>query len=126
MGNSQYLISKTINLHEKRDPYRDLWRNVLIVAIEDLLKKREIQIKFDNKKVSLEELWFHHDDFNLVCEWAQLEPSIVRKRVYEAIERIKKKYAQKDMSKVPGKWLYKSKEINRPANRYSTTMYSVR
>ena len=53
MGNSQYLISKTINLHEKKDPYRDLWRNVLIVAIEDLLKKREIQIKFDNKKVSL-------------------------------------------------------------------------
>jgi len=126
MGNSQYLISKTINLHEKKDPYRDLWRNVLIVAIEDLLKKREIQIKFDNKKVSLEELWFHHDDFNLVCEWAQLEPSIVRKRVYEAIERIKKKYAQKDMSKVPGKWLYKSQEINRPANRYSTTMYPVR
>jgi hypothetical protein len=125
MGNSKYLVSKTINLHEKKDPYRDLWRNVLIVGIEDFLKKREIQIKFDNKKVSLEELWFHHEDFNLVCEWAQLEPSIVKKRVYEAIERIKKKYAKKDMSEMPGKWFYKSKGINREPNRYSTTMYPV-
>lgn len=125
MGNSQYLISKTINLHEKKDPYRDLWRNVLIVGIEDLLKKREIQIKFDNKKVSLEELWFHHEDFNLVCEWSQLDPDIVRKRVYEAIERMKKQYAKKDMSKMSGKWFYKSKGINREPNRYSTTMYSV-
>jgi hypothetical protein len=125
MGNSQYLISKTINLHEKKDPYRDLWRNVLIVAIEDLLKKRELQIKYNNRKLSLEEIWFHHEDFNLICEWSQLDPDIVRKRVYEAIERIKKKYAKTDMSKMQGKWLYKSETINRPANRYSTTMYPM-
>ena len=127
MGNSQYIISKTINLHEQKDPYRDLWRNVLIVGIEDLLKKREIQIKFDNKKVSLEELWFHHEDFNLVCEWAQFEPKIIRKRIYEAIQKIERKYENKrNMSEMSGKWFYQSEEINRRPNRGSTTMYSVR
>ena len=32
--------TKTFNLYEKRDPIRNLWRNVLIVGIEDLLKKK--------------------------------------------------------------------------------------
>ena len=41
MANSQHQVSKTLELHEKRDPVRNLWRNVLIVAIEDLLKKKE-------------------------------------------------------------------------------------
>jgi hypothetical protein len=117
---------KTIELHEKKDPYRDLWRNVLIVGIEDLLKKKEVQIKFNNHRYSLEEMWFYHDDFNLICEYAQLAPEIVRKRVFEAIERIKNKYEKKDMSKMSRKWFYKSKGINRQPNRYSTTMYSVR
>ena len=127
MGNSKYLVSKTVELHEKKDPIRNLWRNVLIVAIEDLLKKKEIHIKFNNKKYSLEEMWFHHEDFNTICELAQFEPKIIRKRIYEAIQKIERKYAnKKNMSEMPGKWFYKSKEINRPANRYSTTMYPVR
>ena len=126
MGNSQYLISKTIELHEKRDPIRNLWRNVLIVAIEDLLKKKEIHIKFNNKKYSLEEMWFHHEDFNTICEMAQFEPKIIRKRIYEAIQKIERKYENKrDMSEMSGKWFYKSDEINRRPNRASTTMYPV-
>ena len=32
-------IERTINLHEKKDPIRLLWRNVLILGIEDLLRK---------------------------------------------------------------------------------------
>ena len=126
MGNSKYLVSKTIELHEKKDPIRNLWRNVLIVAIEDLLKKKEIHIKFNNKKYSLEEMWFHHEDFNTICELAQFEPKIIRKRIYEAIQKIERKYAtKKNMSEMPGKWFYKSKGINREPNRYSTTMYPV-
>ena len=118
---------KTIELHEKKDPLRNLWRNVLIVGIEDLLKKKEIQIKFDVKqKYSLEEMWFDHEDFDLICEYSQLAPKIVKKRVYEAIERIRKKYANKrNMSEMPGKWFYKSEGINREPNRHSTTMYNV-
>ena len=53
---SSHIVSKTLELHEKREPIRNLWRNVLIVAIEDLLKKKEIHIKFNNKKYSLEEM----------------------------------------------------------------------
>jgi len=123
---SNNIFHKTIQLHEEKDPYRNLWRNVLIVAIEDLLRKKESQIKFNNKKYSLEEMWFYHEDFNLICEYAQLEPKMVKKRVFEALERIEKKYEKTDMSKMQGKWFYKSKEINRGPNRHSTTMYPVR
>jgi len=118
---------KTLNLYEKKDPLKNLWRNVLIVGIEDLLKKKEIQIKFNvQQKYSLEEMWFNHEDFDLICEYSELAPKIVRKRVFEAIERIKNKYADKrNMSEVPGKWFYKSEGINRQPNRHSTTMYNV-
>jgi len=124
---SSHIVSKTLELHEKRDPVRNLWRNVLIVAIEDLLKKKEVHIKYNNKKYSLEEMWVHHEDFNLVCEWAQFEPKIIRKRIYEAIQKIERKYENKrNMSEMPGKWFYKSDEINRRPNRGSTTMYPMR
>jgi len=120
-------IQKTIELHEKKDPVRNLWRNVLIVGIEDLLKKKEIQIKFNApEKYSLEEMWFDHEDFDLICEYSQLAPKIVRKRVFETIERIRNKYVGKrNMSEMPGKWFYKSEGINREPNRRSTTMYNV-
>jgi hypothetical protein len=119
------IFHKTIQLHEKKDPVKNLWRNVLITGIEDFLKKKEKQIQFNNRKYSLEEMWFYHEDFDLVCEYAQLEPKIVKKRVFEALERIEKKYEKTDMSKMQGKWFYKSKEINRGPNRHSTTMYNV-
>ena len=121
------IFHKTIQLHEKKDPYLKLWRCVLVVGIEDFLRKKERQIKFNNRKYSLEEMWFYHKDFDLICEYAQLEPKTVRKRVYEAIEKIERKYENKrNMPEMPGKWFYKSKEINRGPNRHSTTMYPVR
>ena len=123
---SNNIFHKTIQLHEKKDPIKNLWRNVLIIGIEDFLRKKEKQIKFNIKKYSLEEMWFYHEDFNLICEYAQLDPKMVRKRVFQALERIEKKYEKTDMSEMQGKWLYKSKEINRGPNRHSTTMYPVR
>ena len=120
------IFHKTIQLHEEKDPVKNLWRNVLIVAVEDLLKKKETQIKFNNKKYSLEEMWFYHDDFNLICEWAQFEPKVVRERVYEAIKKIEEKYAsKKNMSEMSREWFYKSEGIRRRPNRASTTMYNV-
>ena len=112
---------------KKKIPVKNLWRNVLIVGIEDLLKKKEIQIKFNiPEKYSLEEMWFDHEDFDLICEYSQLAPKIVRKRVFETIERIRNKYVSKrNMSEMPGKWFYKSEGINREPNRRSTTMYNV-
>ena len=120
------IFHKTISLHEKKDPYLKLWRCVLVVGIEDFLRKKEKQIQLNNRKYSLEEMWFYHEDFNLICEYAQLEPKMVKKRVFEALERIEKKYEKTDMSKMQGKWFYKSKGINRQPNRHSTTMYPVR
>lgn len=42
MANS-HLVSKTVELHEKKDPIKNLWRNVLIIGLEDLLKNKEKQ-----------------------------------------------------------------------------------
>ena len=123
---SNNIFHKTIQLYEKKDPYLKLWRCVLVVGIEDFLRKKEKQIQLNNKKYSLEEMWFYHEDFNLICEYAQLEPKMVKKRVFEALERIEKQYEKTDMSEMQGKWFYKSKEINRGPNRHSTTMYPVR
>jgi hypothetical protein len=120
-GNSE----KTLNLYEKKDPIVTMWRSVLTVGIEDLLKKKEIQIKFNNRKTSLEELWFDHDDFKIVCEYSKLDPKTVRRRVFDAVEKIERKYEQKNMSSLSRKWFYKSEGINREPNRYSTTMYDV-
>ena len=120
-GNSE----KTLNLYEKKDPIVTMWRSVLTVGIEDLLKKKEIQIKFNNRKTSLEELWFDHDDFKLVCEYSKLDPKTVRRRVFDAVKKIERKYEQKNMSSLSGKWFYKSEGINREPNRYSTTMCDV-
>jgi flagellar biosynthesis regulator FlbT len=120
------IFHKTIPLHEKKDPYLKLWRSVLVIGIEDFLRKKEKQIQLNNRRYSLEEMWFYHEDFDLICEYAALEPKVVRKRVFEALERIEKKYEnKKNMPEMSGKWLYKSKEISRGPNRHSTTMYDV-
>ena len=124
MANS-HIVSKTLEYYEKHNPVRNLWRNVLIIALEDLLKNKEKQAMRSVKLFSKEEMWFFSKDFKLICEFVGLQPDMVKKRTFEAIERIRKKYVQKNMSKMSGKWLYKSEGINRKPNRHSTTMYPV-
>jgi hypothetical protein len=123
---SSHIVSKTLEDYEKHDPVRNLWRNVLIIALEDLLKNKEKQAMRSVKLFSREEMWFSSKDFELVCEYAGLQPDIVKKRTFETVERIRKKYDKKNMSKMSGKWFYKSEGINREPNRHSTTMYPVR
>ena len=100
---------------EKKDPIRTLWRNVLLTAVIDLLKKKEIQFKFKLKKRSHEELWFYEEDFDLVCEYSQYSPTAVRKKVMKAIKKMEKKYddkrREKDMSSMSWKWVYKNSGI---------------
>jgi hypothetical protein len=122
---SSHIVSKTLEDYEKHDPIRNLWRNVLIIALEDLLKNKEKQAMRSVKLFSREEMWFSSKDFELVCEYAGLQPDMVKKKTFKSIERIRKKYVQKNMSKMSGKWLYKSEGINRKPNRHSTTMYPV-
>jgi hypothetical protein len=123
---SSHIVSKTLEDYEKHDPVRNLWKNVLIIALEDLLKNKEKQAMRSVKLFSKEEMWFFSKDFKLICEFAGLQPDIVKKRTFKTVERIRKKYVQKNMSKMSGKWLYKSEGINRKPNQHSTTMYPVR
>ena len=122
---SSHLVSKTVELQEKKDPIKNLWRNVLIIGLEDLLKNKEKQAMRAAKSFSKEEIWFYSDDFRLICEYADIEPDMVKKRTFEAIERIRKKYAKKDMSKMPRKWLYKSETINRQSSRRNSTVSTL-
>tara|TARA_R100001460_G_scaffold811_4_gene3588 strand:- start:2833 stop:3207 length:375 start_codon:yes stop_codon:yes gene_type:complete len=122
---SSHLVSKTIQLHEKRDPIRNLWRNVLIIGIEDLLKSKEKQIIRKEKKFSNEEIWFYHEDFKLICEYAQLDCGTVKKRVFEAIERMRNKYEKQYMPKMPRKWIHKNKILSRQSSRNYSTMSVV-
>ena len=113
---------RTVSLYEKKDPIRDLWRNVLIVGIEDLIKKKDMQYKYGRKAYSLEEMWFHHPDFKLICEFAQFEYDIVKKKVFKAIEKIKEKYEKRENSMPPvsGQWVHKDQEVSgRPKRQYS-------
>jgi hypothetical protein len=51
---SSHIVSKTLEDYEKHDPIRNLWRNVLIIALEDLLKNKKnkqcVQLNFFLKK----------------------------------------------------------------------------
>jgi len=124
MANFQGL--KTINLEETKDPYRNLWRNVLILGIEDLFKKKEIQYKFKNKKYCIEEMWLHHEDFDLVCEYSQLSPKIVKDKIIKALKVMEKKYVKKNnLSEMQGKWFYKTNELNRRSDGSYTPMSAV-
>ena len=124
MANFQGL--RTINLEETKDPLRNLWRNVLIIGIEDLFKKKEIQYATHNKKYCVEEMWLHHEDFNLVCEYSQLSPKIVKNKIIKALKVMEKKYVnQKNLSPMSGKWFYKTNELNRKSDGSYTPMSAV-
>ena len=118
---------KTVSLYEKKDPVRDLWRNVLIVGIEDLIKKKKLQYQWNRKAYCLEEMWFYHDDFKLICEYAQLEHAIVKKKVFKAIEELKEKYEKREtsMPTMSGKWLYKDQKISGRSKRWNSSMSNV-
>ena len=122
---SSHIVSKTLEDYEKHDPIKNLWRNVLIIALEDLLKNKEKQAMRSVKLFSREEMWFSSKDFELVCEYAGLQPDIVKKRTFETVERIRKKYDKKNMSEMPGKWFYKTNELNRKSDGSYTPMSAV-
>jgi hypothetical protein len=92
---SSHIVSKTLEDYEKHDPVRNLWRNVLIIALEDLLKNKEKQAMRSVKLFSREEMWFSSKDFELVCEYAGLQPDIVKKRTFEISRKDKKKICSK-------------------------------
>ena len=54
MGN---LVQKTLIEHDTFDPVRNLWRNVLVVAIEDAIKIKTTILKFKHFYANQNRRW---------------------------------------------------------------------
>ena len=84
---------KSINTHgEKKDPIRSLWRNVLIVALEDALGRHYMHknIKIVNSLYvrSAKEYFLEPNrDFKTVCEFAGYDHEYVRMKARKYFER---------------------------------------
>tara|TARA_R110000803_G_scaffold139181_1_gene205891 strand:- start:370 stop:708 length:339 start_codon:yes stop_codon:yes gene_type:complete len=94
---------------DTRDPVRNLWRNVLIVAIEDLIKLATVAKRFNHigeeLKVTLEYFKTVGEDFDTVCELSGFDIEFVRGKVLKAINEIQtkeNKYGKSYMSHMQG------------------------
>ena len=121
---------KTLIEYDTRDPIRNLWRNVLIVAIEDAIKVKTAFIKFSkfyNGKKSFELDYVTKDnrDFNKVCELAQLDGNIVRKKINKVMKEMEENHGKKTMPKMPWKRLYQSEGVDREPNGNHTSMSTM-
>ena len=109
------------------NPVRNLWRNVLIVAISDAIKVKTNIIKFSdfykNKRFhELDYVTLPNSDFAKVCEYAELDHNLVRKKLNKTLNDMEKNYDKDNMPEMPWKRLYQSKGINRESSGNYTTM----
>ena len=111
---------KALNEYDTFNPIRNLWRNVLISAISDAIKVKANIVKF---KDFYEKRRFHeldyvtlpNSDFAQICEYAELDHNLVRKKIIKTLEKMENNY-DKSMSSLPWKRLYQSKGINRESS----------
>ena len=119
--------SRTLSEFDTFDPIRNLWRNVLIVAISDAIKVKSNIVKY---KEFYEKRRFHeldyvtlpNSDFAKICEYAELDHNMVRKKVIKTLESMEKNYDKDNMPEMPWKRLYQSKGINRESSGNYTTV----
>jgi hypothetical protein len=112
---------KALNEYDTFNPIRNLWRNVLISAISDAIKVKANIVKF---KDFYEKRRFHeldyvtlpNSDFAQICEYAELDHNLVRKKIIKTLDSMEKKYDKDSMSSLPWKRLYQSKGINRESS----------
>jgi len=122
---------KAVNLYDTFNPVKNLWRNVLIVAIEDAIKTTNFIRKFPDfystrRFHEIDYVTLPNSDFRKVCEYADLDHNMVRKKVIETLERIKD--GKEDMSKVFRKWLHQGEERSTMAperRSHSSSMSNV-
>jgi hypothetical protein len=114
------LALRTLNEYDTFDPVRNLWRNVLVVAIEDAIKIKTMTLKFKHFYAKQNRRWHELDyvslpnqDFDSVCYLANLDGNLVRRKVNETLERMEKTYGKEDMPDMPWKRLYNSSVINK-------------
>jgi len=127
MGN---LVQKTLIEHDTLDPVRNLWRNVLVIAIEDAikLKNRTIEFKEFHKYKTYYEIEYvtkPNRDFDAVCQLSQLDGNIVRKKINKVMKDMEDNYGKDNMPKMPWKRLYKSNGFNRESDGNYTPMPSM-
>jgi len=102
---------KTLREFDAFNPLRNLWRNVLIVAIEDAMRIKNKIVRYPEHYAGrrfheLDYVTLPNSDFVKVCEFADLDHNMIRNKVFEALERMNN--VKDDMSSVPRKWLFKS------------------
>ena len=118
---------KALNEYDTFNPVRNLWRNVLIVAISDAIKIKSNIVKF---KEFYEKRRFHeidyvtlpNSDFAKICEYAELDHNLVRKKIIITLDNMEKNYDKGNMPEMPWKRLYQSKGINRESSGSYTTV----
>ena len=115
-----FLGLKTIDVIEskRKDPNKSLWRNVLIVAIEDAIKATERKCMFREFYANKRNLEIEYDtepnqDFATVCHYADLDHSLVRLKVRKTLNKIEDNYAKKDMSELQREWVSKGNRNER-------------
>ena len=119
---------KAINLEDPFNPLRNLWRNVLIVAIEDAIKIKKQTVKY---REFYEKRRFHeldyvslpNRDFDHVCSMAELDGALVRKKVNALLERMERD--GNNMPTMPWKRLYQSKGIYRESDGNHTPVSAM-
>jgi hypothetical protein len=109
------------------NPVKNLWRNVLIVAISDAIKVKSNIIKFSdfykNKRFhELDYVTLPNVDFAKICEYAELDHNLVRKKIIKTLNDMEKNYDKDNMPTMPWKRLYQSKGINRESSGNHTAV----
>ena len=127
MGN---LVQKTLIEHDNFDPVRNLWRNVLVTAIEDAIKLKNRTIKFKqfyrNRRFhEIDYVTLPNRDFDAVCQLSQLDGNVVRKKINKVMKDMEDNYGKNDMPKMPWKRLYQSYGFNRESDGNYTPMSTM-
>ena len=118
---------KALNEYDTFNPVRNLWRNVLIVAISDAIKIKSNIVKFkefyDKRRFhEIDYVTLPNSDFAKICEYAELDHNLVRKKIIITLDNMEKNYDKGNMPEMPWKRLYQSKGINRESSGSYTTV----
>ena len=117
---------KALNEADSLNPIKNLWRNVLIVAIEDAIRITKLIKKFPHfydlrRYHSLDYVKLPNRDFNRVCEYAELDHNLTRKKIIDYLERIKNE--ETDLPKMSREWVLANEKKSRKPEYRDSAMY---
>ena len=89
--------TKTLKEYDTFDPIRNLWRNVLIVAISDAIEIKQNIVKFSehygNRRFhELDYVTLPNSDFVKICEYSELDHNLVRKKIIITLNNMEENY----------------------------------